>query len=103
MERIAFGQMGMKVDEFYDMLPKHFWIKMDGFNELENMRQRVEWERCRWQTAYLLNVHASKGKTIKPTDLISFEWDKKEVDVDFKKLKERAEYIKSLEEYKKEK
>ena len=90
--------MGMQVDEFYDMLPKHFWLKMDGFNELENIRQRAEWERCRWQTAMLLNVHTKKGKTIKPTDLIEFDWDKKKKKVDFEKLKARAEYIKKMKE-----
>tara|TARA_R110000744_G_scaffold139964_3_gene251123 strand:- start:2126 stop:2407 length:282 start_codon:yes stop_codon:yes gene_type:complete len=91
--------MNMKVDEFYEMFPKHFWLKMDGFNDLENMRQRQEWERCRWQTAYLLNPHTGKGKTIKPTDLIEFEWDKTKSEVDFEKLKERAEYIKKLDNH----
>lgn len=99
MERIAFGQMNMDVDVFYDMLPKHFWNKMDGFNDLENLRQRSEWERCRWQTAYLLMPHTGKGKTMKPTDLIKFDWDKTSKEVDFEKLKERAEYIKKLEEH----
>ena len=30
----------MGVDEFYDYLPKHFWNKLDGFYELENIRER---------------------------------------------------------------
>jgi hypothetical protein len=42
---------------------------------------------------------AAKQKCeLKLTDLIEFEWDKKE-DVDFEKLKNKAEYIKKLEEY----
>ena len=88
----------MRVEDFYDMIPKHFFNKLNGFFELEQMRERNEWERTRWQTCYLLNIQIAKGKKLKLTDLIEFEWDKKE-DVDFEKLKNKAEYIKKLEEY----
>jgi hypothetical protein len=27
----------MNVDDFYDMLPREFWNKVEGFHELENM------------------------------------------------------------------
>jgi len=90
----------MGVDEFYDYLPKHFWTKLDGFYELENIRERGRWERTRWQTTLLLNIQIAKGKKLKPTDLLEFEWDKKQKELDYKKLKEKAEYIKKLSEYK---
>ena len=89
----------MSVDGFYDMLPKHFWNKLDGFYELENMRQQQEWERVRWQTTLLLNIQLPKNKTIKPKDLVEFDWDKKTSNVDLKKLKAKAEYIKKMEEH----
>lgn len=89
----------MGVDEFYDYLPKHFWNKMDGFYELENQRQRQQWERIRWQTTYLLNIQLPKAKTLKPKDLIEFDWDMKKSKVDFEKLKAKAEYIKKMEEH----
>tara|TARA_R100000315_G_scaffold22073_1_gene8111 strand:+ start:2716 stop:2997 length:282 start_codon:yes stop_codon:yes gene_type:complete len=91
--------MGMRVDEFYDMLPKFFWNKMDGFYELENMRQRQEWERIRWQTTLLLNIQLPKNKTMKPTDLIKFDWDSNGKEVDFEELKKKAEFIKKMEEH----
>lgn len=90
----------MGVDEFYDYLPKHFWNKLDGFYELENIRERGRWERTRWQTTLLLNIQIAKGKKLKPTDLIEFEWDKKQKEIDYKKLKKKAEYIKKLSEHK---
>ena len=88
----------MRVEEFYDMLPKHFWNKLDGFYELENLRERAEWERTRWSTTILLNIQIGKGKKLKPTDLIEFEWDKKQKKIDYEKLKNKAEYIKKLTE-----
>jgi len=90
--------MNLSPEEFYDYLPKHFWTKMDGFYELENLRQQQEWERVRWQTTYLINVHLPKNKSIKSTDLVKFDWEKKEK-IDVKKLKERAEYYKKMNEY----
>ena len=96
---MAFGQLGMNVDEFYDMLPREFWNKVEGFYELENLRQRNDWERTRWSTCLLLNIQLPKNKSIKPTDLMKFDWEKNIKKEDFKKLKERAEYIKKLDQY----
>lgn len=102
MEEIAFGLMGLSVEEFYNMIPRHFFNKMSGFYELLSLKEKHEWERVRWQTAVLVNLQIPKGKRIKPTDLIQFDWDKKKREVDYKKLKERAEYIKRIEELKKD-
>ena len=99
MEQIAFGQLGMNVDDFYDMLPREFWNKLEGFYESENMRQRSDWERTRWSTCLLLNIQLSKGKSIKPTDLIVFEWEKDEKKIDFEELKNKAYYIKKIEKH----
>ena len=89
----------MNVDDFYDMLPREFWNKVDGFYELENMRQRSDWERTRWSTCLLLNIQLPKNKSIKPTDLMRFQWEKEALKIDFKDLKMKAEYIKKLEEH----
>ena len=89
----------MGVDEFYDMLPQEFWDKLDGFYELENLRERNKWERARWSTCLLLNIHIGKNKKLKPTDLFEFEWEKENKKTEIKKLKNRAEYIKKLEEH----
>lgn len=98
MEKIAFGQLGMNVDDFYDMLPREFWNKVEGFYDLENMRQRSDWERTRWSTCLLLNIQIQKGKRIKPQDLILFDWEKDEKKIDFEDLKAKAElYKKKLE------
>ena len=99
---IAFGQLGMNVEDFYGdenkigLLPREFWNKVEGFYELENLRQRNDWERTRWSTCLLLNIQIAKGKRIKPTDLIKFDWEE-DIKIDFEDLKAKAEYIKKLE------
>tara|TARA_R110001599_G_scaffold152927_1_gene338013 strand:+ start:231 stop:506 length:276 start_codon:yes stop_codon:yes gene_type:complete len=89
----------MSVEDFYNMLPRHFWNKLDGFYELENIREKGQWERTRWTTTLLLNIQIAKGKRLKPTDLIEFEWDKKDKKLDYEKLKAKAEYIKKMSEH----
>lgn len=46
-------------------------------NHVQREREQQAWERTRWQTAALLNVHAKKGKQLKPTDLVKFPWEEK--------------------------
>lgn len=40
-----------------------------------NRELRESWEQVRWLAAVGLQPHAKKGTTIKPTDLIKFDWD----------------------------
>lgn len=54
---------------------KEVIIAMQGFNNHFEIEQQFEWERARWQTTLLLNVHTAKGKSIKPKDLIEFPWE----------------------------
>lgn len=89
----------MKPQDFLDMLPKYFWRKMSGFYNVINLKERQDWERTRWQTWLLLNVQMDSKKRLKITDLIEFEWDKKNKDID-EKAKGYATYIKKLEDYK---
>ena len=89
----------MNVDDFYDMLPREFWNKVDGFYELENMRQRSDWERTRWSTCLLLNIRLPKNKSIKPTDLMRFEWEEEALKIDFEELKMKAELYKKRIEH----
>ena len=89
----------MNVDDFYNMLPREFWNKMAGFYKLENMRQRSDWERTRWSTCLLLNIQLPKGKSVKPMDLIRFEWEEDKRKIDFEDLKSKAELYKKIEEH----
>lgn len=57
---------------------KDFLLAADAFFELEETRERQQWERQRWLATVLLQPHAKKGATLKPTDITKFPWDKKQ-------------------------
>lgn len=63
----------MTEEQFWDSTPRSFHHRITGFYELENQRNRQAWERTRWLAAILLQPHARKGKTIRPTDLLKFQ------------------------------
>jgi hypothetical protein len=54
---------------------KEVVMAMQGFNNHLEQQEQTEWERIRWQTTLLLNVHTAKGKSLKPKDLIEFPWE----------------------------
>lgn len=43
--------------------------------QAQQERERGKWERARWLGAVILQPHLQKGKTLKPTDLIKFDWE----------------------------
>jgi hypothetical protein len=54
---------------------------VEARSEAIEQEARISWEQTRWLGAIILQPHMKKGKSIKPTDLIAFPWDKKEKQV----------------------
>tara|TARA_R100000963_G_C4633821_1_gene98288 strand:+ start:1021 stop:1344 length:324 start_codon:yes stop_codon:yes gene_type:complete len=92
---LALGYLDMPLAEFWDFTPRQFQLKLEGRREYEEMIQRFEWERVRFQTTALINKDRKRQHQIKQTDLISFDWEKK---INKKKLKaerKKAMYLMS--------
>ena len=75
MEELGLGFLGFEISALYSLTFKEFGNAVKGKNEREDMRERSSWERTRWQTAILLNVHVKKGSKISPKDLAVFPWE----------------------------
>lgn len=70
MEEIAYGELNLTEAQFLTATPYWFRRKLDGFQRLEHIRDRAEWNRTRWLACQLLQVHTKKQ--LKPTDLLEF-------------------------------
>ena len=90
---LALGFLNMNLAEFWDFTPRQFQIKMDARREYEEMLQRFEWERLRFQTTALINKDRKRKDQIKQTDLISFEWEKKSRIKNLKEDRKKAMYL----------
>ena len=72
----------LSVSEFYDMIPRQFFNMLEGYQEVRNNQEQSDWQRIRWQTTLLINIQLERGKRIKPSDLIQFDWEKEEKEID---------------------
>ena len=61
--------------------PEYFRIKLEGLREAQTQQFRNDWERTRWLATIILSPHAKKGKGIKQTDLIKFDWEQPKMNV----------------------
>jgi MFS superfamily sulfate permease-like transporter len=87
---IATGFLNMTVDEFWDYTPKQLQLKLDNRKEFEDMLQRMEWERIRFQTTALINKDRKRKDQ---TDLIKFDWEKKSTIKNIDKERKKAMYL----------
>ena len=82
--------MGMTEEEFWDLTPKIFSLKSEGFFELLEKKEQFEWERVRFQTVALINSERKKHQQIRPQQLVKFDWEKVESK---KSEKSKIDYI----------
>jgi len=75
---LGLGLLGLTPDALYDFTFRQFGNAVRGRYNLQESQHRDAWERTRWQTALLLNVHTKKGASLKPKDLATFPWEKQE-------------------------
>jgi hypothetical protein len=71
--------LGLAPDTLYSLTFKEFGNAVRGKREHLDNIERSSWERTRWQTAILLNVHVKKGSKVKPRDLAIFPWEEQEI------------------------
>lgn len=67
----------MPEQEFWDMSPRAFFLKYEGFTELEENRIHDAWERDRFFTAAMMDMWSGKGRRTTPQKLCRFTWEKK--------------------------
>lgn len=71
----------MNPDDLEKFMPEYFAIKLEGLRTAQTQQFRNDWERTRWLATIVLSPHTKKGKSVKPTDLIKFEWEKSKLNV----------------------
>lgn len=72
------GLLGLTPNSLYDLTFREFSNAVRGRYDFNELQRRSDWERTRWQTALLLNVHMKKGSKLIATDLGTFPWEEEE-------------------------
>lgn len=63
----------MTFDDFCRLTPGEFDAIYGEWRKGQESHIQGEWERCRWICYYILKPYARKS--LKPTDVFSFDWD----------------------------
>ena len=87
------GFLNIPLADFWDYTPRQFQLQMEGRREYEDMIQRFEWERVRFQTTALINKDRKRQHQIKQKDLISFDWEQKTKKTNVDKERKKAMYL----------
>ena len=74
MESIAFGELNMSLEQFYNMCPRNFANAQIGSRKLYEQNEQAEWERARWMACVIINPHLKKS--IDPKKITTFPWEK---------------------------
>lgn len=64
----------MSFQDFAQLTPEEFNSAYEAWLDEHNASARGEWERCRWICYFILKPYAKKS--LRPTDIFKFEWDK---------------------------
>lgn len=75
MEGQAVGLLGMSEEEYKNATLRTLFNAIAAYSELEDLRQRHEWERIRWQTTALINIQLQKKDRLTTTKLLPLPWD----------------------------
>lgn len=83
---------------------REFLVMQRGYLKKQRDRQIHEWDLVRTITAFLLQPHMKKGKTLKPKDIIPLPLDKKKSKLEsLEKRREKAQYALKKREHDKTK
>lgn len=70
------GKLGLSQSEFWSSSLNDISLRIKGFYKIEEERQQAEYERQRFFTTMLLNIHIDKKHRIKsPSELVVFPWE----------------------------
>mgnify|MGYP003647428266 FL=1 len=90
---MAFGWLNLTPDQLDDFTSREFSNKMEGFEQLHQIKSREDWERIRLLASTLLMPNTKKGSTLTPEKLWPFYWDKKKDKTPERISAERLKYL----------
>ena len=84
------GQIGISQDEFWNQNPRESSIIYCDWIEKQKQFNKLEWDRTRWQTTQLINIHLKEEDRMTPDRM--FPMKKGEVEEENLPTPEQMEY-----------
>ena len=71
----SFGAIAVSENDYQFWTFRQFNNAVSGFYEMQDAKERQDWERVRWSTSVLLNIQLKSNQRIKPEKLLLLPWD----------------------------
>lgn len=84
----------MSVEEFYNITPRQFQNKREGFSRNMQYQTELLWEVTRWGAS--VNIAPHTKKRISPKDLAIFPWDARKRSYKARSFEEVQEAMKKV-------
>ena len=88
----------MSLTEYYDSEIEVVLSIIDSFYTFENNKEQ-QGERARFVAFMTIKPHDSKKKFKKPSDLIKFDWEQRQLEQDIKDLKRKIKQSRRREQF----
>lgn len=76
IDQQGLGVLRLSPEALDDLTFRQYDNALKGYYKSQELLDRSEWIRCRWQTTLLLNIQMEKKNRVKQKDLIEFEWER---------------------------
>ena len=89
----------MSLSDYYSSSIEVVLSIIDSFYAFQNNKEQQEWERARFVAFMTIKPHDSKKKFKKPSDLIKFDWEQRQLEQDIKDLKSKIKRARRNEQF----
>ena len=89
----------MSLSDYYDSEIEVVLSIIDSFYAFQNSKEQQEWERARFVAFMTIKPHDSKKKFKRPSDLIKFDWEQRQLEQDIKDLKRKIKQSRRREQF----
>ena len=89
----------MSLSDYYSSSIEVVLSIIDSFYAFQNSKEQQDWERARFVAFMTIKPHDSKKKFKKPSDLIKFDWEQRQLEQDIKDLKSKIKRARKNEQF----
>lgn len=89
----------MSLSDYYSSSIEVVLSIIDSFYAFQNSKEQQDWERARFVAFMTIKPHDTKKKFKKPSDLIKFDWEHRQLEQDIKDLKSKIKRARRSEQF----
>jgi hypothetical protein len=89
----------MSLSDYYSSSIEVVLSIIDSFYAFQNSKEQQDWERARFVAFMTIKPHDAKKKFKKPSDLIKFDWEQRQLEQDIKDLKSKIKRARRNEQF----